>query len=510
MKKVVIGVTMCLTSIVNYAQVGIDPVIEVSNVVRTTPDFGQGYLVMNETSGVDHWKVIVTKTTESGTLVVKEYESASGMDYVRLDEAHYINNDHSVRIIGVDALGQQVVLDDHDVAEANDPWALQPCQPRCNGDEYAWQIKVFQDPNGTNERLVLANTDTKYWQNIPAVNGNQMSQGFLDEAYERGIYPGVYGNMAGLEGIKWSGPHQVTQNQGGTYTPVYNATGNPIPVGDFYFKLIKDRGPWRNDNAGTNSISPNGGSFCTYNLSNLIGIFNNNSQAAANLSTPLACDGQMLAGTGSPAGEGSIPNNTAVAGEFVDCLWDLNPFDLAYDEENGWQPMTWTQYTQAMEDCYGNYSPSGTPFPGIQDIVVTDFAVPGEDDNTIRFVIGEGEDLELANIAEGLYVVNIHLADGSSNYVFKEKSASSSSATLDFNVYPNAVNAGDDFTVELNNQLTGSAQVVVLDMVTGATLTSGTVSNKNRFNGSIQNGEQMVVVRVTTATETATKILVVN
>lgn len=487
------------------AQQNPDPVISKSSVVANIPNHSQGFLIMNDNPNVKKWEVDVLTYYSNGELLevpelVVRYESTAGRDYVKIDKMYFSQNDYSFRITGYDTNGAIRVQEDHVQALIDEPVnELQECNLRCEGSDYAWRLKVYENVNNGSQSLVLdhgfaslgdnqGTAPTPFYENIP---NDAMGQIYFEQqAALRNV------NITNYNTNEWD---LVTTNP---MQPPKDKNNTPITTSSYY-KLKKDLGKWRPYvGSSTGSQTPSGGSFCSYQMSVLKNAFYNYCPDAPfyqtiyvdpqdpstwyDIEIPLGCDGK--AHTGNEPGDGPAPGTmTGVTGtqpiddDFVPCENGQQPFShyIVFDEQSGeWIVVVawdWPAYFAFLEDCYNNnvlvVQGEDPEFPGVDQVSIYPVSVDGTAPDPITYIRGgNNSGTEPSTLPQGLYLTKRHYGNGLFFSSYTEigaggttKSANPVSRLNSFKVSLAPNPASDQVQVNIGGKKTGALQLLASD-----------------------------------------------
>lgn len=509
-------IAACLFGGFGWGQEAQRTVITESEYVSLIPDNSQGYLVFDShIAGVDHWTVEVFEHIEGVETLIGEYETESSMNHVKLSPAHYQDADNTIRISGIDVEGYTIVDETHELAIGDGPPSNPlDCHFLCIGADYAWDIGARELTGTPLQSLKLgqahstpatANTPAVYFfENIAATNMPR----FYTEASARGVILGANGPHYG---VKWMGPLTVQPGQ-----LVVNFQGNPIAWGDSYYKLYKDMGDWRWDSGkSTGYDTPYvGSSYCLYTFDGIIDRMNTDVDVL--LDTELECVGDNFQLAGVLTWDGTSTS------DIIDCLMGLPIFPDAGDfGDPDVYLASLGSYSSAVDDCYGiaggvggDDGGIGTILPHFELMFVKPVDVEGDAPDLLEYSFVEGggeEDFDaLEDLPNGLYMVGVLLEDGTYVYTYQEKTpAEEVVLDFDFSMSPNPVAYEEEFTVTLTAEIEGDAHVEVFDIVTGALILEGAVSNGDPFVGAIPAGRnRSFSVHVFTDTESISHNLI--
>ncbi|MFT5777307.1 MAG: hypothetical protein ACI837_000238 [Crocinitomicaceae bacterium] len=525
MKRTFLVLALLSVTAFSNAQSNPDPVIRTSAIVSNIPNNSQGFLVLKGTGDVTAWEVEVLQYFEDGELLetpssVTKIRSEGDLDYVNIPLQYFQNNDYSFKISGLNANNEVVVEEDHTQSLIGDPVSeLLDCSLQCEGSDYAWRLKVYENINSGSQSLNLdhgfallgnnqGTASTPFYENIP--NDAQGQAYFNTQAYLRSV------NITNFTSNEWM---LLTNN--GTLPPK-DKNNTPITTSGYY-KLLKEAGKWRDFTGGTGSTgwlnSPANGTFCSYTLSGLINTFNAYSAAVPAIghfgqdTLALTCDGKAHTGnenSGGPAGGGMTPpSGNPYATDFVPCENGYSPFEITvyYDSVSGcWESYIfwdWSSYTQDLSDCFfGNnvVLPGEEPiFPGVLSVNIVPVTVRGGAmPDAVNYDFVEGGENFPTSLPEGLYMIKNHYGDGFFTTHFAEVMAPASggrsmtnsdlpAALANVSISPNP--ASDGVEVSLGDEATGTIQIITGD---GSLLETVNFKNTSSVNISVSDYPQGV------------------
>ena len=111
--KVLLVFVVLLNASLSFSQLD-SKAIQRSSIVKSTPYECQGFVLLHQTTGVEMWQVIATKSNPNVIVLPTEvFQSEPGFDHLRLPKSIWNDSDYSYKIQGLDGEGKIVVEEDH-------------------------------------------------------------------------------------------------------------------------------------------------------------------------------------------------------------------------------------------------------------------------------------------------------------------------------------------------------------------------------------------------------------
>lgn len=474
--KVLLVFVVLLNASLSFSQLD-SKAIQRSSIVKSTPYECQGFVLLHQTTGVEMWQVIATKSDPNVIVLPTEvFQSDPGFDHLRLPKSIWNDSDYSYKIQGLDGEGKIVVEEDHNPpADPNNlnVHSLNDCnRPTCNAEDYAYSILIYShlDENLTNYYLKLGNAWTGYT--------------------EAGIEIPYYQRVLAIHLQTYIDQRSLQDNGFDYYQD---------PDDGAYYFVKKDRGPWKNVDIITGELVGTEECFLTYTGAeqtlNSYGVF-----SGSGAYIDLQCNGQVISSNETSGGSSGVDGNPNITDyeKFIDCIWDETYSDNGFSLIELWD--CWDDVADPTgtgpcpEGFY--YSPGGgDPCVQIENIIVHPLDLYGQDpaapesfslkDKIVRKKPNRSE-INNHVFPKGLYSIAVKLDNGiyipflkSYKEDFTLLSVPETDIRLkqqDFSVYPNPMNIGVDFTIQAELESEYPYNYTITDSKNGAVLAEGNVA----------------------------------